>query len=65
MQSKQELSEQKEVARKTRMELEAEVASYKKTCTELEKSLEGLKVKNRMERDAMNNLHVQTIKVGG
>ena len=64
-QMKQELLEEKEVARKTRMELEAEVASHKKATRELEKSLEGLKVKNRIERDAINHLHVQTLKVRG
>ena len=61
--ARQELLEQTEVFRKTQMKLEAEVASYKKAVNELENALEGLKVKNKIERDTMNNLHMQTIKV--
>ncbi|XP_033625827.1 kinesin-like protein KIF15 [Asterias rubens] len=59
--ARQELLEQAEVARKTQLKLEAEVASYKKSVNELENALEAMKVKNKIERDTMNSLHMQTI----
>ena len=63
LQAQQELAEQTEVWSKTQLKLEAEVASYKKTVNELENALEAFKVKTKIERDTMNNLHMQTIMV--
>ncbi|XP_071509705.1 kinesin-like protein KIF15 [Diadema antillarum] len=60
--AKQEHAETEEMSRKKRLELESELESYKKSNTELEKTLEGVKVKNRLERDALNDMHIQTIK---
>ncbi|XP_038077912.1 kinesin-like protein KIF15 [Patiria miniata] len=59
--ARQELLEQTEVMRQTQLKLEAEVASYKKTVNELENALEAFKVKTKIERDTMNNLHMRTI----
>nr|XP_054748122.1 kinesin-like protein KIF15 [Lytechinus pictus] len=60
--AKQEHAEQEEMTRKTRLELESELAAYKKANHELEKTLQGMKIKNKMDRDAMNDIHMQTIK---
>ncbi|XP_077983161.1 kinesin-like protein KIF15 [Glandiceps talaboti] len=60
--TKQELAEKEEVARQKQVELESENASLNKTVSELEKVLEGVKVKNRMEMDAMKDIHAETIK---
>lgn len=43
--------------------MEAELKSSKKTIQELETALEGMKAKNRLDRDALNDMHLQTLKV--
>ena len=62
-QAKQEHAEQEEMTRTTRLDLESELAAYKKANLDMEKTLQGMKIKNRMDRDAMNDIHMQTIKV--
>ncbi|KAJ8041871.1 Kinesin-like protein KIF15 [Holothuria leucospilota] len=58
----QEAAEQKEVFNKKQIEMEAELKSSKKTIQELETALEGMKAKNRLDRDALNDMHLQTLK---
>ncbi|XP_070574657.1 kinesin-like protein KIF15 [Ptychodera flava] len=60
--TKQELAEKEELARQKQVNLEAENASLNKTVSELEKVLEGVKVKNKMEMEAMKDMHAETIK---
>nr|Q9GYZ0.1 RecName: Full=Kinesin-like protein KIF15; AltName: Full=Kinesin-related protein KRP180 [Strongylocentrotus purpuratus]AAG01844.1 kinesin-like protein KRP180 [Strongylocentrotus purpuratus] len=60
--AKQEHAEQEEMTRTTRLDLESELAAYKKANLDMEKTLQGMKIKNRMDRDAMNDIHMQTIK---
>ncbi|PIK61792.1 Kinesin-like protein KIF15 [Apostichopus japonicus] len=60
--TRQEAAEQKELFHRKRTEMEGELESSRRNARELETALEGMKAKNRLERDAMHDMHMQTIK---
>ncbi|KAL5020979.1 hypothetical protein ScPMuIL_000134 [Solemya velum] len=59
---KKALSEQKEAAEKKELDLQSEVSSCKNTVSELEKVLEAHQLKSRIERETLNDIHLQTVK---
>ncbi|XP_064641202.1 kinesin-like protein KIF15 [Lineus longissimus] len=59
---KQELQEQKNVAEKQALELQAELASQQRSVRELEQVLEAHHIKSKIERETMNDMHMQAIK---
>lgn len=63
LQLKKSMSEQKEAAEKKELELQSEVSSRKNTVLELEKVLEAHQLKSRIERETLNDIHLQTVKV--
>ncbi|XP_071959413.1 kinesin-like protein KIF15 [Antedon mediterranea] len=60
--AKQELSEQVELHKHKQVELESQVAAERKTNKELQHALNAIKLTSKMERDEINDLHLQTIK---
>ena len=62
-QIKQELATEREQIQKTKMTLEAEIASLKKVKEECERSLKVHHVSAQADRQAANEMHFETIKV--
>ncbi|KAK6174774.1 hypothetical protein SNE40_017987 [Patella caerulea] len=60
---KKQSLEHKEEREKKQVELEAELTSSKKMICELEQVLEAHKLKSRIEREALSDMHAQTLKV--
>ncbi|KAK3086386.1 hypothetical protein FSP39_017725 [Pinctada imbricata] len=57
-----EFTELKEKSERKVVELQAELESYKKSNSELQMVLETNQIKSKMEKDALNDKHLQTVK---
>lgn len=63
MQVKRELSTEREQYQKTKMDQEAELASLKKLKEEYERLLKAHHISAQADRQAANEMHMETIKV--
>ncbi|RDD47607.1 Kinesin-like protein KIF15 [Trichoplax sp. H2] len=57
-----ESSEQQEISNRKMAEYETELTSNKKMLEEMENAIKALRLKTNMERNALNDLHLKTIK---
>ena len=65
LQLKKNLTELKETNKKKEMLLTSELDSYKMKSEELEKMLKTNTAVNRIEKEKINEMHLQTVKVSG
>lgn len=63
LQIKRELATEREQFQKTKMEQEAEIASLKKIKEEYERLLKAHHICAQADRQAANEMHMETIKV--
>eukprot|EP00794_Sanderia_malayensis_P018958 gene18958-20864_t len=61
-QMREELVEKSEISRKKEIDLQSDLIAARKSIAELERTLESHHLKTAVERTAMNDIHMQTIK---